>query len=269
MDRSQDGWIIHIASTLRRGRVIGSSKNGEAIIESMIDPETGTVNRSRIRISADERRDSISKVCSVGAGQGESIQDLLKCAGYTLSNRHGRDIISLRSEGRLNPQPLIRVEEERLVLPVVNFRHKQSPTERSAKVVLMHARTGHTVIIVEPVVRVHRTVAQIIERAAMPLVGARARVEGELPAWRASIFSGVSGSRSPELLQRINRDQALCGAQCSFRRRRAREACTPHRRAAVAIRLPYVRAHAINEEIIRLGPLAIYRNLTALSLAEW
>ena len=68
-------------------------------------------------------------------------------------------------------ESFIRDEKEGLVLAMIQVRNPYRPSKRPSEVVLSERSNWNAQIIVEPIVGIEGIVPQIIESAAMPLIG--------------------------------------------------------------------------------------------------
>jgi len=193
-------------------------------------------------------------------GAGESVHGSLEPGGHQATQAGARHAnVGDRFRG-VQAQSLVG-EEEGAVRPVVQVRNHNRAGEGAAEVVLPQGRLRFGSL-VEVHTGVHRIVAEIVVDRTVKTVGAASRGEDELATGRASIFSGVGRSERAELLQGIQRDKALRGAERRVSRDGAREASAPARR--VEGRSSRIRRNSIHGEVICLGTLAIYRKLPVI-----
>src|SRR5262249_2084769 len=133
------------------------------------------------------------------------------------------------------------------------------PAQYGAKVVLpLRAFLARPVQ--KPVVRIQRGVAKVVEYGAMIRVGSRAGDEGNLSPRRASVFRRKAGRRDTELLQGIDRDEAVEAAKGGCVRQDA-DATLAERGAKAAAG---ICAHAIDHEVVCIGPLSVDGELSLL-----
>src|SRR5207247_11294922 len=87
------------------------------------------------------------------------------------------------------------------------------PAQCAAEIILPKGRLGLIEVVVEPILGVKETIPQVVVGSAVPLIGARFRLEGELTAGIPPVFRRVRGTLYPQLLESIHGDSCLRGAQ--------------------------------------------------------
>src|SRR6202043_3302539 len=97
--------------------------------------------------------------------------------------------------GQTLPEALIRAKEEGLVVP-------NRSAQRAAKLIQLE-RSLRSRRPVEDLTRIEGAVAQILEDAAMQIVGARLRDDVDLAAGAAAVLRRVHRRRHRELLDRF------------------------------------------------------------------
>src|SRR5580692_11715816 len=100
------------------------------------------------------------------------------------------------------------------------MRNANGAAESAAEVVLSFREFGR----IEVVLRVHRIVAEKIECGAVKVICTGAGTEGELSARGTTVLGRIGRGQRAELLERINRDDALCGTKGAGLRCAAAEA---------------------------------------------
>ncbi len=95
------------------------------------------------------------------------------------------------------------------------------PTQESSKIVVMFRGPRFATGIGEPIVRVHRGVAKVVEDTTVEIVRARTRAEDDLASGRAAELRGEGRSLNPKLLQRVHRHQAAGPPESAERLRTA------------------------------------------------
>src|SRR5262249_11913658 len=98
------------------------------------------------------------------------------------------------------------------------------PAQHSAKVVVMlwRSRKRRSGGVIEPVVRVHHRVPEVIESRSMKGIRSRTRGQNHLAPGSAAKLRGKRGSLDTELLQGVDRHQAARPTQCAERLCRSR-----------------------------------------------
>ena len=152
---------------------------------------------------------------------GEGVEHRHEGGGNFMSQIEGRGVLEglWRWLGKI--KPLVGEEEEGLVASADDMRQEDRAAQGSSKIVLIVGRSVHEARQVaiaktgKKVESVEIIVPEIVVHAAVQSVCAGPRQKGELTARRAAILGRVGGAQDAELLQCIDGDEAVRGAQRS------------------------------------------------------
>jgi hypothetical protein len=186
----------------------------------------------------------------VGRGSAERPQRRRR----RLAQPHRRHRRAAQRRRHAKPQPFIVAEEEQ---PVLHDGAAERPTE----LILAHRRLLQAAAVGEPVVRIQRFVAEVLERGTVKRVRARARVERDLAARLTPELRAICRGLDAELLECIHRQQPVVAAGDGLRGRRSGDVLAD---AVVDGDGGDVGADAIDHEVVGVVALTVHADLSLL-----
>src|ERR1051326_4796517 len=126
---------------------------------------------------------------------------------------------------------------------------------------MIKRRFAQPIAICKPVIRAQSTAAKIFKEAAAQLVAARARLHHDLRAGRAAKLRRITARQNLELLERVDREQAVGRAERSQAGQRSRAGLA---QPVGAGGYADVGADAVHHEVVRTRALAVNAELSLL-----
>ncbi len=110
-------------------------------------------------------------------------------------------------------QFLIR-EEEKSSVAAIEPRQDDRPPQNPTKIVLSKRGAPQVVAVAKPIIGIGGIVPEVVEQRAVELVGPGTRDDRDLPSGHPAILGGIARGLNPELLQCVDRDEAVGAPGC-------------------------------------------------------